>query len=162
MRLIRVVAACMVLTQLVSAADSEFKEIVQSISREFNTRPVHIPLFGLVNAFLFAARPAGTRHLDLAVFEDLDTRGSSRMDFQRIVESATAGRAPFVRVTSRRKGAEEQTLIYMRQEGGTCKLLLTTMEPKEATVIQMKLNPDAVQRWLKEPHRSAQSRGSIE
>ena len=162
MRPVRVLAACVLTGQLLCAGEGEFKDIVHSISREYNTRPIHIPLFGLVNVFLFTVRPAGARHLDVAVFENLDTNHFPGRDFQMVLNNATAGWAPFVRVTSHRKGAWEQTFIYMRQDGKNCRLLLTALEPKEATVIHIKLNPDAVQRWLNEPHRSAQARGHID
>src|SRR5260370_30829659 len=55
-----------------NAADKQFKDVVHAISAALNTRPVHIPLMGLVNAAAFVVRPAGTRHMDLAVFENLN------------------------------------------------------------------------------------------
>src|SRR5689334_21259181 len=57
-----------------SAADREFRDVVDAISTQFQTRPLHIPMFGLVNLVTYVARPAGTRHIDLAVFENLDSR----------------------------------------------------------------------------------------
>ena len=138
------------------AADREFKDIVRAISDEFHTKPIGIPLFGLVNVFTFVARPAGARHIDLAVFEDLDynrRRGRNMAEFIR----NTVGRnwKPFVQVVSRRHGDEETTLIYMREDGRDTQLLITAIEPREATVVQLKLNADGLARWLEMPRESA-------
>ena len=54
------------------AADREFRSVVDAISGEFHTRPMHIPLFGLVNVVTFVAHPAGAKHVDLAIFQNLD------------------------------------------------------------------------------------------
>jgi len=53
------------------AADREFRTIVDAISSEYHTSPVHIPMFGLVNMVTFFVKPAGTKHIDLAVFDNL-------------------------------------------------------------------------------------------
>lgn len=99
------------------AVDREFNDIVRAISVEFGTRPVHIPLFGLVNAFTFVVRPAGTSHIDLAVFEKLNTGDRDGRDLQDMVRrSVGRGWTPFVQVHSRRNGGE-MVLVYMRMEG---------------------------------------------
>ena len=46
-------------------------------------------------------------------------------------------------------------LVYMRMEGSDCKFLVTSIEPNEATVVQLKLNPEALQKWLVSPRETA-------
>ena len=128
------------------AADREFNEIVQAISDRYHTRPTHIPLFGLVNAFTFVARPAGTSHIDLAVFEDLREGTMDPAEIRRIVGGNWK---PFVQVHSRRN--HEVTLIYLRPEGRDHRMLITSLERHEATVVQLKLNMDAMRKWLDDP-----------
>jgi hypothetical protein len=138
--------------------DRQFGDIVRAISDEFGTRPTQIPLFGLVNAVTFVVRPAGTSHIDLAVFEHLDARNRTGRDLQDIVQKAVGrGWTPFVQVHSRRHGQEEVVLVYMRPEGRDCRLLVTSIEPTEATVVQLKLNPEGLQRWLNSPEESARA-----
>ena len=133
---------------------------ITKLSSEFNTRPVRIPLFGLVNAAMFFARPAGARHIDLAVFEDLDPARSNPDRFEGMMKNvATGSWSPFVKVVSRRKGHEESTVLYFRQQGSDCNLLIATREPREATVIQLRLDSSAVDRWFREPSRCARTRG---
>jgi hypothetical protein len=138
------------------AADREFTEVVRVISDEFHTRPTSIPLFGLVNVFTAAVHPAGTKHIDLAVFEHLGSHDREGRNLSESILNAV-GRSwrPFVQVRSRRNGHEETVLVYMRQQGKDWKLLVTAVEQNEATVVQLLLNPDAIARWIASPERSA-------
>src|SRR5260370_1143497 len=70
------------------ATDREFKDVVNAIADEFHTRPTHIPFFGLVNVVTFGARPAGTKHIDLAVFEHLDSHDRDGRDLARSIRRA--------------------------------------------------------------------------
>ena len=143
-----------------TAADREFKDIVRAISDEYHTKPLHIPLFGLVNTVVFVARPGGAKQLDLAVFEDLDTGSGGTVAFSERLRTIV-GRSwqPFVHISSRHNGREETTLIYMRPEGRDWKMLITTLEPHEATVVELKLSIDSVRRWMDDPVESADHRG---
>jgi hypothetical protein len=157
MRTLRTVfIACTLASTAAYAADREFRDIVNAISDEFHTRPLHIPFFGLVNMVAYVARPAGTKHIDLAVFENLDSRDRDGRELAQSIRRAVGGAwKPFVQVWSRRGGHQETVLVYMRMEGHDCKLLVTSIEPNEATVVQLKLNPEALQRWLVSPRDSA-------
>jgi hypothetical protein len=157
-RLPLLLAACTLAAPAAFAVDRQFSDIVRAISDEFHTRPMHIPLFGLVNAVTFVARPAGTSHIDLAVFEHIDTGDRTGRDLQQIVQRAVGrGWQPFVQVHSRHHGGEELVMVYMRPEGRECRLLVTSIERSEATVVQLKLNPDGLQRWISDPEGSARS-----
>lgn len=136
------------------ATDREFKDVVEAISDEFHTRPMHIPMFGLVNVVTFVARPAGTKHIDLAVFENLDTHVREGGDMVQSIRRAV-GRSwkPFIQVRSRH--GDETVLVYMRPEGKDCRLLITTIDAKEATIVQLRLNPEGLQKWIVMPRDSA-------
>ncbi len=138
------------------AVDREFNDIVRSLSDEFRAQPTRIPFFGLVNAFTFVARPAGASHIDLAVFEHLNLGVRNGQDLLEMVRrSVGRGWTPFVQVHSRRNG--ELVLVYLRMEGRNCRLLVTSIERDEATVVQLRLNPDGLQRWISAPRESARS-----
>ncbi len=138
------------------AVDRDFNDIVRLLAGEFRSRPERIPLFGLVNMVTFVARPAGTSHIDLAMFHDIQKHGPVGRNVSGLIED-TVGRgwAPFVRVRSRHKGFEEMVLVYLRTEGRDCRILLTAIERDEATVIQLRLNPEGLQRWIAAPLESA-------
>lgn len=138
------------------AADREFNEVVRTISDEFHTRPTSIPMFGLVNMFTAAVHPAGTRHIDLAIFGHLSSHDREGRNLGESLLNAV-GRSwkPFVQVRSHRNGKDETVLVYMRQEGKEWKLLVTAVEQDEATVVQLLLNPDALARWMASPEHCA-------
>lgn len=138
------------------AADREFTEVVHVISDEFHTRPMSIPMFGLVNLVAAAVHPAGTRHIDLAIFEHLNSHDREGRNLPEAILNAV-GRSwkPFVQVRSHKNGHEETVLVYMRQEGKEWKLLVTAVERDEATVVQLLLNPDALARWMASPENCA-------
>lgn len=151
-----VVAACLLSAASTWAADREFTDVVRVISDEFHTRPTSIPLLGLVNVFAAAVHPAGAKHIDLAIFENLNSHDREGRNLPESILNAV-GRSwkPFVQVRSHRNGREETVLVYMRQEGKDWKLLVTAVEREEATVVQLRLNTDALARWMASPERCA-------
>jgi hypothetical protein len=150
------IASCLLSVASAQAADREFTDVVRLIAEEFHTRPSSIPMFGLVNVFAAAVHPAGTKHIDLAVFEHLgDCDCHSRNLPEAIMNAVGRSWKPFVRVRSRRGGQQETVFVYMRQDGKDWKLLVTAVEHDEATVVQLQLNADALARWIASPEHSA-------
>jgi hypothetical protein len=146
-----VLAACMLSCAVLEGAERGFDEIVQVISDQFHTRPLHIPFFGLVNAATFVARPAGVKHLNLAVFENLNVDDEGERDIAKAILMADGGWRPFVKV----HGHAETVLVFMAQDRGDCKLLVLAIESGEATVVELKLNPEGLQAWLRDPDTAA-------
>src|SRR5580658_2441983 len=95
---VTVAALWMLSCAVVQGAERGFDEIVRAISDQFHTRPVHIPFFGLVNAATFVARPAGVKHLDLAVFENLDVDNEGERGIAKAILTTDGGWRPFVKV----------------------------------------------------------------
>ncbi len=156
MKLLRVFLIAGLACSAARAADREFAEVVRSISDEFGTHPMRIPLFGLVNAFVAVAHPAGAKHLDIAIFESLGGRDRSRGNVPEMIRSAVGDAwKPFVQVRSSHRGRGETVFVYLRQQKDDWKLLVTSIEPDEAVVVQIRLNPDGLQRWMASPLDSA-------
>jgi hypothetical protein len=150
------IASCLLSAASAQAADREFTDVVRLIAEEFHARPTSIPMFGLVNVFAAAVHPAGTKHIDLAVFEhlgDCDCQGRNLPE--AIINAVGRSWKPFVQVRSRRGGQQETVFVYIRQDGKDWKLLVTAVEHDEATVVQLHLNTDALARWIASPEHSA-------
>jgi hypothetical protein len=147
-----IVSACLMLScAAMQAGEREFDDIVHAISDQFHARPAHIPFFGLVNFATFVTRPAGVKHLDLAVFENLDLDGRATRDLAETIRAVGPNWLPFVRV----QGRAETVLVYMAQERNDCKLLVVAIENAEITVVALKLNPEAIEVWLRQPEAAA-------
>lgn len=52
-------------------ADRDFDRLVKAVESRFGVQRAYIPLVGVANFFVKAARPAGASAFKLAVFEDL-------------------------------------------------------------------------------------------
>jgi hypothetical protein len=105
----------------------------------------------MLNAFTAVIHPAGAKHIDLAVFENLDLEG--RLRAGTIERAVGASWTPFIRVRSDRN--RETVYVYLRQVGHDWKLLLVAAERAEATVVQLLLNPDGLARWMADPEGCA-------
>ncbi len=135
------------------AADREFSDVVRAIGDEFHARPTRIPFFGMVNLFTAAAHPAGAKHIDLAVFENLHSYDRGTADNVR--RAVGASWTPFIQVRSGRD--RETVLVYMRQTGHDWKLLVVAMERAEATVVELLLDADGLARWISDPEHCARN-----
>jgi hypothetical protein len=141
---------------VLEGAEREFNDLVRAISDQFHTSPLHIPFLGLVNLATFVAHPAGVKHVDIAVFENLDVNEDAARDVAKAISKAgDHGWRPFVQVRSWKHGHDETVMVYMGDTGADCKLLVLTVEPGEATVVEVKLNPEALQVWLNHPEDAA-------
>jgi hypothetical protein len=131
------------------AADREFKDIVSAICEQFQTKPMHIPLMGLVSGFVKVARPAGAKQLDLAIFEDLDaSKGSGRNLAESVRAAVGRWMKPMVQDREMRNGQDETVLVYMFEKGKDANVLTVVIEADQAIVTELRLNPEAMRKWI--------------
>lgn len=137
---------------LVAAQAKGFKGIVQHIEKTYQVKQTRIPFLGLANFFVKIIRPAGVKSFKLAVFQDQDFLATREgVTF----ESAMRGLMPkdwqpLVRVSSR-ASSNNRVLIYAKPAGKDLELMTVVLEPREAVVIQVRLNPDAVAKFMNDP-----------
>jgi len=155
------IAALLLSSTPVSAEDPEFGRVVRQVESYFHVKRTHIPLLGFIKPVLWIAHPAGARCVEMAIFEDQDfSRGLKDAEFERLInKSVNQDWEPLVRVHSRRDS--EQTLIYAKDLGKNFKLMIITVEPTEAVVIQVKLSSQELIKWLENPERMGR-RGQTE
>jgi hypothetical protein len=139
------------------AGDREFKNVVDELSTEFHKEPMHIPFFGIAKLVTFVAHPAGAKQLDLAIFQDLDVQDREGRNLGTAIRRAVGPQwKPFFQASSLRHGNNEHTFIYLREDSGSdWKLLLTTVGRDQAVVLELKMNPEALQRWINQPRDQA-------
>jgi len=127
---------------------SDFDWMIREFSRQSGAKPLHIPMFGLARLFVGVARPAGTSDLHLAVFED------TRLAPERLTAlmDSTVGEVwkPMIRVRSRNG---ESTNIYFQGLGKNVRLLLGTFEHGEATLIEVRIKPEGLVKFVDEHQR---------
>jgi len=132
-----------------AAGDREFHEIVERLSSAYQKKPM--PFMGLVSFAAHFAQPEGVSGIKMAIFDDVDPAlVPDPADFDAFMQRVAGSEyCPMVRVRSNRDG--EQTYIYVREAKSGYEMLLLTLEPSEAVVMKMHLNPKAMEGWVNDP-----------
>lgn len=133
------------------ARDNEFGALVKHIESHYRAKRTRLPFLGLAGLIVKVVHPAGVKGFKLAVFEDQDfSRGVEDSTFESVMSRALGNRwQPLVRVYSRKTG--ERTYIYAKESGKDLELMVATLEAREAVVMQVKLNPETLAKWLEKP-----------
>jgi hypothetical protein len=138
----------------------EFDGVVHAIEDHYGVRHMRIPFLSF--AMSFAARPAGVSGFRLAVFEDFHPSSASMHetatmseDLQRVLEHSL-GPDWRLFVRTRTQDDSDDALIYVNLGKAKLQMMIVTIEPDEATVVEMNLSDRALRRWLKEPKESAE------
>lgn len=135
-------------TETVFADD--FGKIVRHIEVNYHVHRNHRFILAFAGLVVRVWHVGGVKSLKAAIFEEqhLDaTDADGRLD--EIVQSAGEhGWHPLVKSYSRRSG--ERAFIYGKQEGNDMKLLIVNLEPNEAAVLQLKVDPDKLARFMDE------------
>jgi hypothetical protein len=128
----------------------DFGRIVRHIEVNYHVHRNHRFIMGFAGMVIKFWHVAGVKSFKGAIFENqyLDaTNADARLD--EIVQSAGEhGWQPLVKSYSRRSG--EHAFIYAKAEGKDVKLLIVSVEPNEAAVIQVKLDPDKLAKFMDE------------
>ena len=148
-----VICLVLVAPMTASAKDNEFDRVVKQLKTQYRAKRTGIPLLGLVNFAIKIVRPKGVKNFKLAMFEDQDFSDKpGGVQLSSVVQAAlTPAWHPLVRVYSQQNG--EQTYIYLREAGRDIKLLIVNVEPREAVVVQVKVDPQTLIKWMQKPDR---------
>jgi hypothetical protein len=138
----------------------EFNGVVHAIEDHYGVRHMRIPFLSF--AMSFAAKPAGVNGMRLAVFEDFHPSSASmhasanlNEDLQHVVEHSL-GPDWHLFVRTRTQNDSDDTLIYVSLGEAKLQMMIVTVEPNEATVVEMNLSDRALRKWLDEPKESAE------
>jgi hypothetical protein len=122
---------------------SEFDWLVREFSRESGAKRVKVPFLGLANFVVKVGHPAGTSDMKLAIFERGDLEAPR---FTSLTDSAVGGSwKSVIRVRSK---DGESTNIYARTDGKHLNLLITSLDDDDATLIQVRIEPQALMQFI--------------
>jgi hypothetical protein len=153
MKSLRVLALVLCASTFAAAGDHDFNGVVHAIESSYGVHHTHIPLMGVA---LFFARPEGASGIKLAVFENFQAPNDAA-DVSRVVESSIGpGWYPFVKVRSKGESGET-TLVYASPAGGKLRMLIVSIEPTEATVVELKVSDRSITKWIHEPGEEAEN-----
>ncbi|MEP7274618.1 MAG: hypothetical protein ABI882_24220, partial [Acidobacteriota bacterium] len=136
----------------VAAQKKGFNGLVEHIEKNYQGKRTKIPMLGLANFIVKIIRPAGVKSFKLAVFDNQSfTSASSNSHFDSAMRGILPKEwQPLLRVSSQH-GDMARTFIYAKPAGKDLQLMTVVIEPREAVVIEVRLNPNAVSRFMNDP-----------
>ncbi len=133
------------------ANDRAFTVVAAHLKTRYRAKQRRIPFLGLANLAMKLARPAGVKSFKVMIFEDLhEATFASGAELNNILRGALDQHwQPLVRIYSKQNN--EQTYVYVASEGKSIKLMIVALQPTEATLVRVKVNPDALVKFMDNP-----------
>ena len=143
----------------VQAKNDDFKSVVKMIEQFYGVKHVGIPFLARAGMKVAATaarikggeakRIAEAGSIKLAIFENQDFDGDF-IKFRASLNGAlTLNWIPVIQTLSVTN--KEQTYIFLRSAEEKFNVLVITIEPREATVVQVTLSPKNLAQLLKDP-----------
>jgi hypothetical protein len=141
----------------VFAAD-EFGSIVRHIEARYKVHRNYRFLMGFAGLAVKAWRGSGVKDVKIALFENQHFwQSASDRELDELVQTAgKSGWQPLVKSYSRRRA--EHSYIYARTEGKDLKLLIVNVQPDEAEVVQVKVDPSKLEEFVNDHDRHGPKR----
>ena len=136
--------------QSVARAD-DFGDIVHNIEKHYNAKQKRIPFLGLAGFAVKVIRPAGVKGFKFAIFEDQDFAAGPR---DRVFELALRGSLDqkwTPTVSSRDRVSGNRSYVYTHKAGKDLEVLSVTISPRQAIVVQAKINPESTAKFMENP-----------
>ncbi len=131
-----------------TAQADDFGRIVHHIEAGYHVHRSHRFLMGFAGLVIKFWHVGGVKSMKAAIFEDqhLDSNVADTKLNEIVLAAARSGWQPVVRSYSRHTG--ECAYVYMQSAGKDVKMLVVSIEPDEATVVQLKFNADKLAKFL--------------
>ncbi len=131
-------------------AKDDFGKIVQHIEVTYHVHRQHRFVMGMAGFVVKFWHVAGVKNFKGAIFENQPfVNAASDRRFDEVVRAAMdSGWQPMVQEWDRHTG--ERTYIYAQDLGKDLKMLVVSLESNEAVVIQVKVNPDKLEDFVRE------------
>lgn len=130
------------------AAGDDFNNIVHQIEAEYHVHQSYPFLSAFAGFVGKCSRVAGVKAFKMAIFEDhdlLSSGGDARLD--EVIQSAgKSGWQPMIKSFSRR--SHEHNYIYVQAHGKDFRLLLVTLEPSEAVVLEVGIDAAKLSKFI--------------
>lgn len=133
-----------------ASAKDDFGKIVHHIETNYNVHRQYRWAMGLAGFTVKFWHIAGVKSFKGAIFENqqfVNTSLDRRFD-EVVREAMESGWQPVVQTYDRRSG--EHTYIYAQNLGKDMKVLVVSLEPTEAVVLQVKVNPNKLADFVNE------------
>jgi uncharacterized membrane protein YcgQ (UPF0703/DUF1980 family) len=134
----------------VNAKVNEYDAVCDHLENKFQAKKVKIPFMWLARMAVGVVRPAGVKSFKITTYTDLQFSRETLDNDMRVVmrDSFSEDWSPILRVRSK---TGEQVYMNMRESGDNIKILIVTINEKQATVIRAKFNPEKLADFINNP-----------
>lgn len=131
-------------------SNNGFDVIAKHLKTRYQAKKRSIPFFGLAKFAIRIIKPAGVKSIDVSLFEDLkNTNELPDNELSGLMRNALSAEwQPLVSVRSRNG---DQVYIYATEAGKDLKLAVLVINQREAALARVKINPDALRKFLDDP-----------
>lgn len=134
----------------INAKNDESEAIKKHLKTKYKAKKVKIPFMWLAKFAVNVVRPAGVKSFNLTLYENLQfSKETLDMEMQKAMRASLGAEwIPIVRVRSQN---DQQVYMYMREDGKNVRMMLVTIENKQAAVIRAKFNPEKLAEFINDP-----------
>lgn len=140
----------------VAAKPDPYKQMINHLKKRYNAKQMRLPfVIGLAS---FGARlytKGAVKGLKVAIFKEQNfTETIKDPGFESVLRGFDASWTPMIRFYSRKQ--LQRTYLYAKEVGKDFQVMITALQPDNAVVLTVKLNPSALARFI-EKHNNGQS-----
>lgn len=127
-----------------------FDAISKHLKLRYQAKKKSIPFLGLAKFAVRIVKPAGVKSINLSLFEDLKNTGDlTGNELSGLMRNALSQEwQPLVSVRQRNG---EQLYIYAAEAGKDVKLAVLVINQREAVLARVKVDPQALRRFMDNP-----------
>ena len=150
---------------VIDAKGDDFDSVVKMIEQFYNVKHQSLPFLAKAGMKVVGAaakirggdlkRFAEAGSIKLATFEDQDFNGDFLAFRRSLNDAMTTTWTPLIQTLSATE--EEQTYVFLREKGDKFNVLVVTIEPRDATVVQATVSPKNVALLMKDPEEGARA-----
>jgi hypothetical protein len=132
------------------AKPSEYDQLVRHLKTKYQAKKINIPFMFLARMVVGIARPAGVKSFSVTLFKDLKI---SRENLDKEIRPSLDGMfgpgwSPVFRVRSQK---DQQAYMYMREEKGSVRLAVLTVQDNQAAIIRATFSPEKLIDFINDP-----------
>jgi hypothetical protein len=149
------------------AKGDDFGDVVKAIERFYHVKHKGIPLLakaGIKTATLAARIAGGTKRriaeagsVKVAYFENQDFKSTDGFNSFKTMMNSQLAQSWSPLIQTRAPKENEQTYIYLREQGAKYNVLVINLGQSEGSVIQVTLSPQSLAALLKDPDEMGQT-----
>lgn len=127
-----------------------FDAITKHLKLRYQARKKSIPFLGLAKFGIRLIKPAGVKSINVSLFENLKYTGQlSDSELSSLMRDSLS--EEWQPLLSLRHRDGDQIYIYAAEEGKDVKLAVLSINQTEAVLARVKLDPDALRRFMENP-----------